>query len=168
MKKGLLLLITILVLSISVGCNKAEKVVKSEYVSRIERLTHDTIRNTEVYNEKYLDSEVVNEKYLAGKRDSYKDFADGLATFRTEDEEINKLHYKIQEVSLDLYERINEKIELEREQTKLYSKVDLTDKEEQRLKEIDKRQNTLEDILKNQEEHIGNIGYEISKKIGLE
>lgn len=167
MKKILVILILTLSFGL-VGCSKAEKVVNSEYVSRMERLTHDTIRNTEVYNEKYLDSEVVNEKYLGGKRDSYKDFADGLSTFRTEDEEINKLHDNIREVSLDLYNRINEKIELEREQTKLYSKSDLTDEEETRLKEIEKRQDALEDVLKNQEEHIGNIGYEISKKIGLE
>ncbi|WP_170075931.1 hypothetical protein [Paraclostridium dentum] len=167
MKKILVALIMLLSLSL-VGCSKAEKVVNSEYVSRMERLTHDTIRNTEVYNEKYLDSEVVNEKYLGGKRDSYKDFADGLSAFRTEDEEINKLHDKIRDVSLDLYNRINEKIQLEREQTKLYSKSDLTDEEEKRLKEIEKRQNELEDMLKNQEEHIGNIGYEISKKIGVE
>lgn len=168
MKKGLLLLLTILTLSISVGCNKAEKVVKSEYVSRMERLTHDTIRNTEGYKEKYIDSEVVNEKYLGGKRDSYKDFADGLSTFRTEDEEINKLHDKLKEVSIDLDNIINEMIELEKEQTKLYDKSDSTEKDDKRLEEIYKRQDTLEDMLKNQEEHIGNIGQEIFKKIGLE
>lgn len=167
MKKILAILIFTLSFGLA-GCSKVEKVVNSEYVSRMESLTHDTIRNTEAYDEKYFDSEVVNEKYLAGKRDSYKDFADGLSTFITEDEEINKLHNNLKEVSMDLYNIINEKIELEKEQVKLYNKSNLTEKEDNRLKEIEKRQDILEDMLGNQEGNIGNIGNEILKKIGFE
>lgn len=162
--------------------NKAEKVVKSEYVSRIKRLVDDTISNDEVvlnedeeaekedeYDKKYLESEVLEEKFHGGDRDRYKEFTEGLSTFRTEDEEINKLHDKLIEVSTDIYNMYNEKIELAVEKDKMYSKDHkTTDADYKRIDEIDERIDVLEDMIDNQTEHVGNIGNEIFTTLGVE
>ena len=162
--------------------NKSEKVVKSEYVSRIKRLIESTISNDEIvlnedeeaekedeYDKKYLESEVLEEKFNGGNRDRYKDFTEGLSTFRIEDEEINKLHDKLIEVSTDIYNMYNEKIELAVEKDKMYAKDHKTsDADYKRIDEIDERDEILEDMIENQIEHTGNIGNEIFNTLGVE
>lgn len=193
MKKILIGIVVLSVLSL-VGCgntesnnielmstDKAEVVVKSEYVSRVKRLAESTIGNDEIildeeekaekedeYDKKYLESKVLEEQFLGGDRDRYKDFTVGLSTFRTEDEEINKLHDKLIEVSLDVYNMLNENIELAIELDSLYDKEKMTETDANRMDEIEDRQEILEDMIDNQIEHTGNIGKEIFNILGVE
>lgn len=163
--------------------NKAEKVVKSEYVSRIKRLVENTLNNDVVilkdevttekedkYDQKYLESKIFEENFYGGDRDRYKDFTEGLSTFRTEDDEINKLHDKLIEVSTDIYNMYNETIELGIEKEALSNKdvKSITDTDEKRVDEVFERMDTLEDMIENQQEHVGNIGDEIFNTLGVE
>lgn len=162
--------------------NEAEEVVKSEYASRLERIMENTIFNNEYislddedrakkedeYDKKYVDCEVVDEQFYGGERDRYKDYTEGLSTFRTEDEEINKLHDKLIEVSLDVYNMLNEKIELAIEYDGLMTKEDdATESDFNRMDEIDSRDDILADLIDNQIEHIENIGVEIFTVLGV-
>lgn len=163
--------------------NKAEKVVKSEYVSRIKRLVNDTISNDEVvlnedeeaekedkYDKKYLEAKIYEEQKYGGNRDRYKDFTEGLSTFRTDDEEINKLHDKLIEVSTDVYNMHNETIELGIEKETLSNKdvKSITEADDKRADEVLERMKALEDMIDNQIEHVGNIGDEIFNTLGIE
>ncbi len=140
--------------------NKAETVVKSEYVSRMKRAFE---KKTSIeYREKYLESQIIDELMYGGERDSYKDFIEDVSTFRTEDEDINKLHDKMIEVSLDLYNMYDEEINLGIEEEYIYNKSeelkrDITDDEYAKLDEIMERKDVLKEMIDNQEEHLQNI-----------
>ena len=150
--------------------NKAETVVKSEYVSRMKRAFE---KKTSIeYREKYLESQIIDELMYGGERDSYKDFIEDVSTFRTEDEDINKLHDKMIEVSLDLYNMYDEEINLGIEEEDIYNKSeelkrDITDDEDAKLDEIMERKDVLKEMIDNQEEHLQNITEEIGKTLGL-
>lgn len=190
-KKILNLSFFIICLILTVGCtnsssqnnlsltplDKAEVVVKSEYVSRIKRLLEATIRNDvyvslnandraekeDDYDKVYLESTVLEEQFFGGDRDRFKDFVIGLSTFRTSDEEINNLHDKLIEVSLDVYSMLDENIELGIEAEGL----DIFE-EKERLDVIDERQDALEDMIDNQREHAGNILTEVFDILGVD
>lgn len=150
--------------------NKAETVVKSEYVSRMKRAFE---KKTSIeYREKYLESQIIDELMYGGERDSYKDFIEDVSTFRTEDEDINKLHDKMIEVSLDLYNMYDEEINLGIEEENIYNKSeelkrDITDDEDVKLDEIMERKDILKEMIDNQEEHLKNITEEIGNTLGL-
>ena len=150
--------------------NKAETVVKSEYVSRMKRAFE---KKTSIeYREKYLESQIIDELMYGGERDSYKDFIEDVSTFRTEDEDINKLHDKMIEVSLDLYNMYDEEINLGIEEENIYNKSeelkrDITDDEDVKLDERMERKDILKEMIDNQEEHLKNITEEIGNTLGL-
>ena len=181
MKQKLLCIMVLLSLSL-VGCSnstndinvmkadKAETVVKSEYVSRMKRAVEN--KKSEEYKEKYSESEIIDELMYGGERDSYKDFIEDVSTFRTEDEDINKLHDKMIEVSLDLYNMYDEEINLGIEEEDIYNKSeelkrDITDDEDAKLDEIMERKDVLKEMIDNQEEHLQNITEEIGNTLGL-
>jgi len=199
MKKILVPLIIVLALSI-VGCSnsnittnainimsvsKAEKVAKYDYAAMLNRLIEKTLNNDELvtnkddeskyeykYDEKYLKSDVPLEKSLGGTRDRYKDFIEGISTFRTEDEEINKLHDNLIEVCLDIHTMINEAIELEKQNIEL-DKVEATNLDEIKTKndkmmEAIEKCEILETMINNQIEQIDNIVDDISTLLGVE
>lgn len=150
--------------------NKAEKVVKSEYVSRLKRITSNTVGNFSdgnEYSNRYSESDIFEEKIYGADRDRYKDYVENISTFRTEDEEINKLHDKLIEVSIDVYNMLDEKIKLGKEQNIIFEKENETDADEKRSDEIDERQDILEDMIENQQEHVENILSELSEVLGL-
>lgn len=173
----------IIALSISlVGCsntsnkvnvmpaNKVEEVVKSEYASRMERIIKSTIHNygeDNEYDKRYLNSKNPDEQFYGADRDRYKDYIENISTFRTDDEGINKLHDKLIEVSLDVDNMLNERVELAIEEENLYAKDKLTEAEDKRIDEIDERENKLEDLIDNQEEHVQNILDELAQTLGL-
>lgn len=147
--------------------SKSEEVVKSEYASRFGRLIENTIKNDE-YDEPYIDSEVLEEQYNAGDRDRFKDFTEGLSTFRTKDEEINSLHDKLIEVSLDVYNMYNELISLAFEMDNIYAGENISDTQFDRIDEINERHDMLRGMIENQIEHVGNIGGDIVSILGLD
>lgn len=178
MKKILIGLVLILSLGL-VGCsqssngdinvmsvNKAEKVVKSEYASRMKRANEIfSFDKFEEYHTKYSESNITEEIKYGANRDMYKEYVEVISTFRTEDEEVNKLHDKLIEISLDLYSMLDESIELGAEWNNILNSNqdrDITDKEEDRLNEIEEKNSILSDMIKNQEEHIDNILTELS------
>lgn len=164
MKKILLGLILILSLG-AIGCNNqnknikltnannAEKVVKSEYSSRIQRLFKDT-----------LSSDIDENKYT--KIDRYKDFTEKLSTFRTNDDEFNFLHDKMIEVSLDIYNMRSKAKDLYYKYENLKDKDDETN--EKKLEKLDKQIDELLLKVKNQEEHWDNIAKEMNKSLEIE
>lgn len=148
--------------------DKAEVVVKSEYVSRLTRLSDETLtmgydEKTEKYDKKYENSKGLKEKFHGGDRDMYKDFTEGLSTFRTKDDELNELHDKLIEVSLDVYDLYKELIDLDYEKDNMYDDLesrkvkDFTDDEHEKMDEIYDRMDIVETMIENQEEHVENI-----------
>ena len=146
-----------------ISSQKAEVVVKSEYVSRLTRLCESTIylsydEEKEQYISKYYESKVLQEKHYGGDRDIYKDLTEGLSAFRTKDDDINKLHYKLIEVSLDIYNLYKEYIDLGYELNGMYERLmdrkvkDFTDEEHEICEEIDERLDIIETMIENQED----------------
>lgn len=149
------------------SASKAEKVDKLEYASRFKKLSDDNFRGNE-HEEKYSDSKLEVEKESGADRDIYKNLAEGLSTFRSEDEGINMLHDKTIEFSTDVYNMANERIELGREGEKLKSKEgNLTEKEKQRLDEINDKIYLLKDMIDNQKKQLSYIGEEIAGTLGI-
>ncbi len=178
MKKVLIGLMVILALGI-VGCsskdsnainvmsaNKAEKVVKSEYASRL-KWASENISNFEEYHSKYSESKITEEIMYGAKRDRCKDYIEDISTFRTEDEEVNKLHDKLIETSLDVYNMLDEKIKLGQEWNTILEKDNETEADEKRIYEIDERQEMLSNMVENQEEHVENILLELGDVLGV-
>ncbi|MEG2056810.1 MAG: hypothetical protein RRZ84_02730 [Romboutsia sp.] len=150
--------------------NKAEKVVKSEYVSRLKKTGESTAGNYEEgneYNSRYADSEIHEERIYGADRDRYKDYVESISTFRTEDEEINKLHDKLIETSLDVYNMLDEIVSISIEHKEIMDKGDWTDNDEKRMGEIEEKQVVLEDMIENQQEHVENILGELGNILGV-
>lgn len=152
----------------TMSTSKAEKLDKLEYASRFKKLSDDNFTGTE-HEEKYSDSKLEVEKESGADRDIYKNLAEGLSTFKSEDEGINQLHDKVIELSTDVYTMANERIELGREGEKLKSKEgDLTEKEKHRLDEITDKISLLQDMIDNQKEQVSYIGKEIGGILGID
>lgn len=185
MKKVLIGAMVILSLGV-VGCNskdtntvnvmavnKAEKVVKSEYISRLTRIGESTISNHEEGNEydrKDSTSEVSDVQTYKPDRDRYKDYVENISTFRTEDEQINKLHDKLIETSLDVYNMSDEIVAIILESERIMDtnkKSDITEKEEKKVMEIIEKKDILRTQIYNQKEHVENILTELGNVLGV-
>lgn len=144
----------------TMSTSKAEKLDKLEYAIKWKSLQDDIFANYE-YNERYSDSKVSEERLSGGDRDMYKDLANVLSTFRSEDEGINQLHDKMIELSTDVSNMINERIDIVREAEKIDPKGNMPEKEGQRY-------SVLGDMSSNQKEQINYIRKEIAGILGID
>lgn len=173
MKKLIIGAIVILSLGI-VGCeDKQEKVILSEYKDRLERVYNETIKGNytkkylgekeDEYADRYKDS--TNAAEMSGNgaiRDRYKDFVEDISTYGVEDEEINKLHNKLIEVSANVYDLYSEYIE---SSDKLGTMEEVDNPNYDNMDNISENMSETIKKARNQEEHVINLLEEIGNKL---
>lgn len=155
----------------------AEEVVCTEYITRLGKVVQDTIYNYEENNkyDKYENSyekehsskdDYNSNEYIYGdNKERYKDLIEEITKFKPDDENIDKLHDKIIEVSRDIYNKYIEIINIGLEENKINKKETLSKEDEEKLDKLEEQQDVLEDEIENQEKHLENISTEITYKL---
>lgn len=155
----------------------AEEVVCTEYITRLGKVVQDTIYNYEEDNkyDKYekeyekehssKDDYNSNEYIYGDNKERYKDLIEGITKFKPDDENIDKLHDKIIEVSSDIYNKYTDIINIGLKENEINKKEKLSKEEEQQLDDLVKQQDSLVDEIEQQENHLKNISTEITYKL---
>lgn len=105
-----LLIVFIIGLSLlSVGCGESsEKLTNNEYVAKLTTTIKDTIESV------YLKAEDLKENSDLEDKEKFNEFIKSITKFKTDDESINMLNDKMIEVSKEVYNMLDERINLKK------------------------------------------------------